>query len=318
VPHILEIRKQGYETFRTEVTPSPGIPETVYATLPTLERAEVDHLAASIRTTGGHELKLIDVGQFEMGAPRREQGRRSNETQRTVVLTRPFYIATKEVTNGQFRQFAAGHASGISGGLSLDEDDQPVVRVRWEDAARYCNWLSQREGLPTAYVDRGGQMQLVTPVGTGYRLPTEAEWVWSARYAGSPGTSKYPWGATLPPRQLSGNYADTSARDSLPNVVEGYRDDFPVSATVGSFPPNALGLRDLGGNVAEWVNDLYAASHASSETETDPLGPPAGRFHVVRGSSWQDSSITELRWAYRDFAEDGRPDLGFRIGRYAE
>ena len=253
-----------------------------------------------------------------MGASRREQGRRSNEVQHAVALTRPFYIATREVSNRQFREFAPGHSSGIFGGFSLDEDDQPVVRVAWDAAARYCNWLSQRDGLPLAYVDRKGQFQLATPVGIGYRLPTEAEWVWAARYAGAAGNHKYPWGAALPPRQLSGNYADSSAREMLPNVLSGYRDDFPVSASVGSFPANRLGLFDLGGNVAEWVNDLYAVSYGGRDLETDPVGPEAGRFHVLRGSSWQDSSITELRWAYRDYSGEARADLGFRIARYAQ
>jgi formylglycine-generating enzyme required for sulfatase activity len=318
VPHVIEVRKPGHVSFRTVVTPSPGIPEKVRATLPTLEDAEIEEVAARIVTGAGQVLRRVDPGQFEMGAARREQGRRSNEVQHSVALTRPFYVATQEVNNRQFREFSSGHASGIFGGFSLDEDDQPVVRVGWDEAARYCNWLSQRDGLPPAYVDRGGSLQLGDPVGPGYRLPTEAEWAWAARYAGSPGGHKYPWGGALPPTQLSGNYGDTSARASLPNVISGYRDDFPVSSSVGSFPANALGLHDLGGNVAEWVNDLYAVSYGSQQTQTDPVGPESGRFHVVRGASWQDSSITELRWSYRDYSAEARADVGFRIARYPE
>ena len=318
VPHLIEIRKEGYETFRTRVTPSPGIPERLTVHLATIEEAKTIAIAPVIVTGSGQEMRLIEPGGFDMGASRREQGRRSNEVQRSIVLTRAVYIATHEVTNREFREFAPGHSSGIFDRFSLDEDDQPVVRVRWEDAARYCNWLSQRDGLPVAYVERTGKPVLSSPVTRGYRLPTEAEWVWVARYAGGRAERKYPWGQRLPPRQLSGNYADTSARDTLPNVLTGYRDDFPVSSPPGSFPPNERGLHDLGGNVSEWVHDFYEVGLGGSKQETDPFGPNTGRYHVVRGSSWQDSSITELRFAYRDYGNEPRPHIGFRIARFAE
>lgn len=317
LPHQLEIQKSGYESFRTTVTLQPGFPEQLHVQLSTLDEAEVEDLPLRVETSLGQELRLVRPGHFRMGASRREQGRRSNEVLREIVLTRPVYLAAREVTNAEFRSFAAGHSSGLFQRFSLDEDEQPVVRVSWHSAARYCNWLSQRENLPAAYVEGADGLTLSTPPNLGYRLVTEAEWVWAARYSGDNREAKYPWGEALPPTSMSGNYADTSARATLANVIEGYRDDYPVSAAVGSFRPNALGIYDLGGNVAEWVHDYYAVGFGSSEPETDPFGPSSGKFHVLRGSSWQDSSISELRLAYRDFASNGRADVGFRIARYA-
>ena len=85
------------------------------------------------------------------------------------------------------------------------------------------------------------------------------------------------------------------------------------------FPPDGLGLYNMGGNVAEWIHDIYSINPATaSGLETDPLGPEEGGLHVIRGSSWMDSSISELRLTYRDYGNDSRPDVGFRIARYAE
>ena len=65
-----------------------------------------------------------------------------------MQLTRAFYLGEKEVTNAEFRRFRAAHDSGVAEGTSLNGDEQPVVNVSWEDAARYCNWLSALAGLP--------------------------------------------------------------------------------------------------------------------------------------------------------------------------
>ena len=84
---------------------------------------------ANIRNKAEQQLKLMPVGSFTMGSPRREPGRRANEAQRDVQFKRPFYVGVNEVTNGQFRKFKSEHRSGIIGQHTLDLDNQPVVGV---------------------------------------------------------------------------------------------------------------------------------------------------------------------------------------------
>lgn len=253
-----------------------------------------------------------------MGGSRREAGRRANESLRLVELTRAYYLGVKEVTNAEFRRFLASHDSGAAGQHSLNADDQPVVNVTWDEAAAYLNWLSKRDSLPPAYEWRSNAIVAVVPPTIGYRLPTEAEWAYAARYDLGQKPRKFPWGDGFPPTGASGNFADRSAKDVVPNVLEDYDDGYPVSAPVGRFPSNASGLFDLGGNVAEWCHDFYALyPNAANKLVKDPLGPATGKHHVIRGSSWRHASITELRLSYRDYRNESRNDLGFRIARYA-
>jgi formylglycine-generating enzyme required for sulfatase activity len=318
-PHRLEVRKAGLATFSATVTPKPGLPQVVEYSLTTAEQARMAALPASVKTGLGQQLKLVRGGKFMMGSPRREPGRRSNEAQRTIELKRPFYLGMHEVTNEEFRAFRAAHASGIFKEETLDLDRQPVVRVGWQDAAAFCNWLSERDGLPPAYVQQGGRLVLKLPVTTGYRMPTEAEWEFAARFDGSGATRKYPWGNGLPVAPRSGNYADQSAIYLTPVVIAGYDDGFRVAAPVGSFPPDALGLFDVGGNVSEWTTDRYSIYLADPDKVfTDPIGPSEGDTWVVRGASWLTGRTPDLRTAWRDVGSAGKPDLGFRLARYAE
>jgi formylglycine-generating enzyme required for sulfatase activity len=318
-PHVLEVRKAGLATFRGTVTPRPGQPQVVEYALTSPEEARAASLAGAIRASTGQELRLVRGGRFVMGSPRREPGRRSNEAQRTVELKRPFYIGVHEVTNADFRQFRAAHKSGIYKEETLDLDRQPVVRVGWQDAAAFCNWLSARDGLPPAYVGQPGSLRLAQPVTTGYRLPTEAEWEFVARWDGSAAARRYPWGDALPVPARSGNYADQSALYLSPTVITGYDDGHRVAAPVGSFPANPLGLHDLGGNVSEWTTDRYTIYVAGTDqVVADPVGPADGETWTIRGSSWLTGRTPDLRLAWRDTGSGGRHDLGFRIARYAE
>lgn len=318
IPHRLEIRKAGYEDYVVEVTPKPGLPQLIEARLLTPEEAVIAARPQTVQTSQGAVLRLVQAGEFEMGAPRREQGRRPNEGQRRVRLTRPFYLGLREVTNGEYREFQPNHTSGAEKYRDLAGGDHPAVMLSWEDAVSYCNWLSDRDGLPRAYTSVDGRLALVSPPTTGYRLPTEAEWTWAARYNGGGGSRRFPWGQEMPPAPKSGNFADRSARGILANVLNTYEDGYPVTAPAGRFPASPLGLYDLGGNVAEWVSDLYTVySMPSSEVAVDPVGPADGQYHVIRGSGWRHASISELRFSYRDFGDSGRLDVGFRLARHA-
>ena len=317
VPHEVEIKKAGYASFRKTVTPQPGFTQELKVRLLTLAEARLAALRKVRTTSQGQELVLLEPGTIRMGASRREPGRRANEVLRTAKLTRLFYLGRREVSNKEFLAFAADHSSGSFQSFDLSGGDQPVVNVAWNDAARYCNWLSQQDGLAPFYVETDGRVTGVNAKALGYRLPTEAEWAWTAR--SQPETDeprRFAWGAKLPPPERFGNYADQSAAHVVGRIVFGYNDNHIVSAPVGTFAANDKGVHDLDGNVAEWIHDFYAPGE-SGET-VDPLGPEAGQYHVIRGASWMRGTVTDLRLAYRDYDTEARPDVGFRIARFAE
>ncbi len=316
VPHSIELRQSGYATASAQLTPRPGFPQKLERSLALLNESSGSGFAASLRTSLEQELTLVPAGQFTMGSSRREAGRRSNEVLRPVRVTRAFYLGTREVTNAEFRAFKPDHDSGAFANVSLDDDAQPAANVGWDEVAQYLNWLSIKDGLQPVYEERQGVWTPVRPLRNGYRLPTEAEWEWAARFAGRDAGLLYPWGSELPPPDRSGNYADVSAADILPTTLVTYNDGYAVSAPVGSFDPNPSGIHDLGGNVAEWVQDFYAIDSVdTTEREDDPLGPEVGRFHTVRGASWRSATITDLRVAARGYGAEKRDDIGFRIAR---
>ena len=173
--------------------------------------------------------------------------------------------------------------------------------------------------MAPAYELKFEQWVPIRPVPNGYRLPSEAEWSWAIRYQGSGKASRFSWGEKLPPRGEAGNYADQSAIGLVPTILPGYDDGYASTASVGTFPANALGIHDGGGNVAEWVNDIYSVpTPGQTQAVIDPAGPDRGTHHVIRGSSWRHAGIMELRLSYRDFGTEPRTDVGFRIARNVE
>jgi len=311
--HRIEVHKDGWVPYTGTVTPARGFDRTIQYRLVSRDRS----LASTLYTQTGYRLQLVPLGSFTMGSERREQGRRPNEGLRQVTLRRPFYLGVMEVTNEQFRRFHPDHSSGFIDRHSLDLDEQPVTQVSWNEAAEYCNWLSERDNLPLAYERRGGFYVLRRPVTIGYRLPTEAEWEYAARYAGPGQFRRFAWGDALPVSSGVGNLAGAETGNSLPASLPGYRDDYPVVAPVGRFKPTPLGLHDMSGNVSEWVNDYYL-SFVDTAPVTDPLGPEDGTRHVIRGANWKSAAATELRLAWRDGADGAANTLGLRVARYAE
>jgi len=313
----LEARLEGYRGYRQRFTPREGLGQVINVKLLTESEAKLAELKAEIRTPAGQTLRLFTPHDITMGASRREPGRRANEVLHPVSLSRLFYLGTHEVTNLEFRKWRKEHGSGAVEGNSLNRDQQPVAMVTWNDAALYCNWLSEKEKLPLFYTVENGNVTGFNPASHGYRLPTEAEWAWAARAKGEE-MLKFPWGSEFPPRQVLDNYADTSSAYITGRTVGNYNDGHVVAAPVGSFPPNHRGLYDLGGNVAEWVHDVYSIAGSSGIAEVDPLGAQQGSNHVIRGASWAQGTITELRLSFRDYGKDGRDDVGFRVARFAE
>lgn len=322
VQQRVEVRLAGYAGFETQVLPKPGLAQQVSVTLLTEAAARKAAMTPTVTTGLGNTLVLIDPSvethnPFTMGASRRDPGRRANEVEHPVELRRAFYIASTETTNAQFRQYEASHDSGLIENYSLDRDQQPVAGISWQQAASFCNWLSRREGLPPFYRENRGIIIGFNPGSIGYRLPSEAEWAFAARVEGDT-LRRFAWGDDFPPSAVVTNVADNTSALVTGRILNGYTDQFVVSAPVGSFPPNHRGLHDMGGNVAEWVHDGYQIPSANAELSIDPLGSQRGDNYTIRGGSWALSRLSELRLTFRDYGERGRDDLGFRIARYAE
>ncbi|MBT3808778.1 MAG: SUMF1/EgtB/PvdO family nonheme iron enzyme [Rhodospirillaceae bacterium] len=309
VPTKIELRKPGYRSVARTIVPSAANPLVIRETLILEAVARLAEAPRAYTNSAGIELVLFEPADtYTMGAPRHEIGQRANEFERQVRLTRPFYAARHETTNGQMAMFRG------SRGLAPNE---PVSDVRWQDAAAFANWLSAKEGLKPFYDMTGGRLRGFDPTADGYRLLSEAEWEWLARKAGRPARSIFPWGDTATIPRGAGNIADESANGVARNFVPNYNDGHARIAPVGRFAAEKSGLFDLTGNVSEWVHDWYLLEPpAKGSVVTDPLGPSFGDSHVVKGSSWRSGTRTNLRAAYRDGLSTGRDDVGFRIGRY--
>jgi serine/threonine protein kinase len=179
----------------------------------------------------------------------------------------------------------------------------PAVNASWEDAQAFCAWLTARE-------------QMAGNISTNelYRLPTDHEWSCAAGIGERENparlpTSKdgvirdvYPWGTLWPPPKDAGNYSGEEAAGhetyTRQKILTGYRDSFPETAPVGSFSANSNGLYDIGGNVAEWCEELVGLNEDS---------------RTLRGGSF--SSGTRLLLSNRSsiFQTDQSSEKGFRI-----
>ena len=238
----------------------------------------------------GMQLVPIQPGSFRMGfgdkpvpteiAVRswREKGDFDEYPAHRVSITGPLFMAIYEVTNSQYEKFDPAHRQ-LRGKLGFSKaDNEAVVFVSWNDAVRFCEWLSKNEHQ-------------------NYRLPTEAEWEYAAR-AGT--TTHFHTGDTLPAAYLK------NAMQSL------YPPPAVVQTIVGQTPPNAWGLYDVHGNVEEWTQDWYGPYDAADQV--DPVGRAAGDFRVTRGGS-HSTEAYYLRSANRmgTLPEDKHGLLGFRV-----
>jgi formylglycine-generating enzyme required for sulfatase activity len=243
---------------------------------------------------------------------RRDDDEPGSRDQR-VELTREFWLSDREVSVGLFRPFV--EAVGEPGseyrrkcpaaefpedwkwaGEDKDvrpTDRHPVRQVDWNDAVRFCNWLSRRENRSPCYVASPGGWTL-TPGTHGYRLPTEAEWEYACRAGTKTAYSSGSDDAALK------RYAVFDARSS----VEG-----------ATRMPNPWGLFDMHGNVWEWCQD-WSDKYASKEHVVDPPGATEGVLRVIRGGSWFLSAVScRSSYRYRDEPAYRNGGLGFRVAR---
>jgi formylglycine-generating enzyme required for sulfatase activity len=209
------------------------------------------------------EMVSVPAGSFMMGAKLDYA-----DPAHRVTMASNFAIGRFEVTFDEWGQCVD------EGGCKTRPDDRgwgrgqrPVINVSWLDAKAFVAWLSQKTGYK-------------------YRLPTEAEWEYAAR-AGS-GTT-YWWGSDLGSGRANCQNCNTSqGRMTLP---------------VGSFKPNAFGLYDTSGNVAEWVEDCWHDDYHGAPTDGSAWSQPQCQLRVLRGGAFDSdgvyvSSASRFRYDY--------------------
>lgn len=288
-------------------------------------RQLVSAILLSIRKSKstGLVMAVVEGGTATIGSPEGEGGRRDDEAPHRVRITSTFLLGQYEVTQDEYEKVMGTNPSWFSAKGPGQEKIPgqafgrlPVERVTWFDAVAFCNRLSELDGLKPYYlleeVRREGESIKAARVtiagGGGYRLPTEAEWEFACR-AGTETPFHFGGGSNGEKANVKGQtYTGYGGRTVGP--------DLQRTSAVGSYEPNALGLYDMHGNVAEWCGDWYAKDYYAASPGDDPLGPAEGQQRVLRGGSWmllENSS----RSASRGFQtpDEAKEFAGFRVAR---
>ena len=224
----------------------------------------------------GPAMAWLPGGVFCMGEDR---SRYANEKPVHEVEVGAFSISQSPVTFEAYDQFCEATGRELLNDLGWGRGQRPVTRVSWDDAAAYCEWLSEQTG------ER-------------YRLPTEAEWEYACR-AG---------------RDAYYHYGDDEAR--LGDYAWYSRNAEGRTHPVREKLPNDWQLYDIHGNVWEWVQDWYADDYYQQSPRANPGGPESGSTRVLRGGSW-DSGAGLCRSSFRLPRDPGLRDhcMGFRLAR---
>jgi formylglycine-generating enzyme len=254
--------------------------------------------AGDEREVAGIKLCWCPAGRFVMGSPPRELERRPGEDQVQVTLTKGFWIAKYEATQGQWKRVMGELPGELTAELPAG-DDFPVGNVNFAETEEFCRKLTER-------AHTSGDL----PKGWEFRLPTEAQWEYACRAGTTTATS---FGDKLSSKQA--NFKGKPYNGAEPGPSLGR------AAKVGSYPANPWGLHDMHGNTFEWCRDWY---HARLPGGVDPdlyspkttavLNRTGDVSRVRRGGAWTDDAWP-CRSAFRLRFEPGRryDHIGFRV-----
>jgi len=272
----------------------------------TVARPAWTRQASSFRGRNAGDARKVDAidlcwcppGRFTMGSPRSEPERRPGEDQVEVTLTRGFWMAKYEATQGQWTRVMGKLPGPLTAELPAG-DELPVGNVNFAETEAYCQTLTNR-----------GRLSRILPDAWEFRLPTEAQWEYACR-AGT--TTATAFGDSLSSTQA--NFKGKPYNGGAPGP------SLNRASPVGSYPPNAWGLHDMHGNTFEWCRDwyhsrlpggtdpdLYAARSTAQRSEHGDVS------RVRRGGCWSDEGWP-CRSAFRvRFEPERRYDhIGFRV-----
>jgi len=254
--------------------------------------------AGDEREVAGVRFSWCPAGTFTMGSPSSEPERRPGDNQTEVTLTKGFWMAKYEATQGDWKRVVGTLPGPLTAELP-EGDDLPVGNVNFLEAEEFCRQL-------TALGRQSGGL----PEGWEFRLPTEAQWEYAAR-AGT--TTATAFGGSLSSYQANFKGKSYNGAELGPSL--GY------ATPVGRYPPNAWGLHDMHGNIFEWCRDWYhlvlpggADPDLHDAADTATRSEFGGISRSRRGGCWVDDGWS-CRSAFRlRFEPERRYDhIGFRV-----
>ena len=304
IKHKISFKSKGFRTLNESFEPTKDKQNIIKKLLTEKEASLLENKKYSKTSIDG-EIILFEPGSFLMGSSKKESRRDINEIMRSVKITKHFYISKNLITEEQYSLFKRSSKSNL-----------PVNNISWIDAAKFCNWLSSKEGFENFYEIKNDQIISFNMDSKGYRLPTEAEWEYVAK-SNTPEKYIYSWGSDRKINKLVGNIADVSTQGILSNFIDDYDDGYDQRSPVGSFRSNQNDINDLTGNLSEWVNDFYSVEFVQqSKVFQDYIGPLAGTSHVIKGSNYYSSTPLQLGLSYRTYGNEPNDLVGFRIARW--